>query len=130
MDYTVELTSQSIDKWRNQDRDTLANKNSTDTHIQSRTSTESPVAVLIDARGCSFIGEQEWAEIRKPGNFLSILSNISCSYVVNNMSTVNERGIPNTPFHFLNGLTQFGKMTSEMAEHTEFRINTDNFNPC
>ena len=58
------------------------------------------MAVPIDVRACSFIGEREWAEMRKPGNFLSILSNISCGYVVNNMSSGNERGKPPYPLSY------------------------------
>ena len=85
VDYTVELSLLLIAKWRNQD--TLANQNSLETNMQSCTSTESPAAVQIDVRACSFIGEGERAyvygrrrraEVPKPGNFLSILSNISC----------------------------------------------------
>ena len=78
--------------------------------MQSRTSTESPVSVPIDVRGCSSINERERAERRETSNFLYILSNISCSYVVNNMSTANERGKPLT--RFLNGFTRFGKNDS------------------
>ena len=51
--------------------------------MQSPTSTESPVSVPIDVRVCSSINERERAERRETSNFLCILSNISCSYVVN-----------------------------------------------
>ena len=37
--------------------------------MQSRTGSESPMAVLIDERACSFIGER--AEMLESGNFLS-----------------------------------------------------------
>ena len=70
---------------------------------------ESPLVVLIDVRGFSSIDEREQAERRETGNFLSILSNISCGYVVNNMPRANERRVPDTPSLFLNGLTRFGK---------------------
>ena len=78
--WAVHLSSRSIKKWR--DRDTLANQNSSDTNMQSCTSTESPV-------------------------FLSILSNISCGYVVNNKFLVKEKGVPPLVF------SRFGKMTPE-----------------
>ena len=97
VDYTVELTSQSIDKWRNQDRDTLANQNPSDTNMQSRMSTESHIAVPFDVRACSSFKKWEPSERRVTSIFVSIFSNISCGYVVNNMSTADERGVPHTP---------------------------------
>ena len=56
--WAVDL-SQSIEKWRYQDRDTLANQKSLDTNVQSHKCTESPVAVPIDVRVCSSLVGKE-----------------------------------------------------------------------
>ena len=94
--WAVDLSSQSNDEWRNQVQDTLTK---TVFNKHSRMSTESHVSVPVDVCGCSSIDERERTEMRKTGNFLSILSNISCGYVVN-MSTANDRGLPPYPLSF------------------------------
>ena len=53
----------SIDKLRNQDRDTLPNQNSSDTNMQSGTSTESPMAVPIDVRALSSINKRKRSKL-------------------------------------------------------------------
>ena len=68
--------------------------------MQSRMSMESLVAVPIDVRVWSSIDDRKRAELRETGNFLSILSNISLGYVVNKMSTANERVVPPYPLSF------------------------------
>ena len=47
-----------------------------------------------------FYDKRKRAEMRETDNFLSILSNISLGYVVNKMSTVNDRGVPPYPLLF------------------------------
>jgi len=92
------------------------------TNMQSRT--ESHVAVPIDVRRCSSIDERER---RETGNFLSLLSIISCCYNVN-MPTANKiRGTPVPPSCFLNGFTKYGKTT---LQKREFRYKPEHFHPC
>ena len=71
VDYTAEML---IHHWSR-------SRNSSDTNMQSCMSTESPVAVPIDVRGCSSFDKWEPSEKRVTSNFLSIFSNISCGYV-------------------------------------------------
>ena len=100
-----------IEKWRNQDRDTLANQNSSDTNMQSRTSTNHPwqfrlmhKPVVLSTNGnrylfyVTFLAATLWISLRR-----------------------TRKGYPHTPFRFLYGFTRFGKMTPEDFQKTEFR---------
>ena len=123
--WAVDISSRSIEKWRNQD--TLANQNSSDTNMQSRKSTESPVAVLIDVQGCSSIDEREPSDKSVMGNFLSLFSNISCGCVVNNKLTANERGTPIPPLVFATDLQDLKKIPLRTFKKRNSVINWNTF---
>ena len=118
------IAAKSFDEWRSQVQDTLTN---TVFNKQSCMSTESHVSVPIDVCGCSSIDERERTEMRKTGNFLSILSNISCGYVVN-MSTANDRGLPPYPLSFSQQIYTIWK--NDPWGHPEFHYKLEHSHPC
>ena len=81
-------------------------------------STESHIAVPIDVRACSCFKKWEPSERRVTGNFLSIFSNISCGYVVNNMSTFSQR------------IYTIWKNDPWRLPKPEFRHKPEHFHPC
>jgi len=75
------------------------------------------MAVSIDVRAWSSIDERKWAEMRETDNFLSILSNIFLDYVSIRCLRWPREVYPHTPYRFLNGFTQFGKMTPRTTKN-------------
>ena len=84
-------------------------QSSSDTNMQSGTSTESLVAVPIDVRAWSSINKRKPTDMRKTGNFFSILSNILLSYIWIKCLCERERYIPIPLSGFFNGFTKFEK---------------------
>ena len=125
--WAVDLSSKAIEKWSNQDRDTLASQNSSDTNMQPRTNTESPMTVLIDVRASSSFDEQELSERRVIGNFLSIFSNNSCGKVVNNKLTATEKMVPSYPLSFSQRIYTIWKNDPWTSKNQNSVINRNTF---
>ena len=124
--WAVDLSSRSLKKWRNQDQDTPANQNSSDTSMDMY-EYEWSVTVPTDVRACSFIWGTGTSGNARTWQFLNnAMLWITC------LQQTKEREYPSPiPITFSQriytvwkydlwegwyGFTRFGNMTSEKAD--------------